>query len=266
MELVSASKLRKASEYALQSRDYYDLAIEILSILSVKPELAQQSFFEQRTLKNHLYVVVTSNSGLAGAYNSNVLKRLTDELIVDSAKNYHSHVIAVGNKGAQFVRRFKDLNLEAVCAEYKDQPSANDIRPLLLNVINLYKDHKVDRVTLIYTKFKSTISQQVRSTQLLPIIELEDLPVTETKISNFEPDLESVIDQIAIRLIEAELWQAILEALASEQAMRMMAMKNASDNAKDLIEDYTLELNTLRQASITQELAEISGGVEALKD
>ena len=86
-----------------------------------------------------------------------------------------------------------------------------------------------------------------------------------TKFSNFEPDIETVIEQITTRLVEAEIWQAVLESLASEHAMRMMAMKNASDNAKDLIEDYTLELNTIRQASITQELAEISGGVEALK-
>ncbi len=93
-----------------------------------------------------------------------------------------------------------------------------------------------------------------------------DARIALQTISNFEPDVETVIDQVATRLIEAQIWQAVLESLASEHAMRMVAMKNATDNAKDLIDDYTLELNTARQASITQELAEITGGAEALKD
>ncbi len=126
-----------------------------------------------------------------------------------------------------------------------------------------HRDQLADEVSIIYTKFKSTLSQEARSKQLLPAPapegEEKDVP-----ISNFEPDVETVIEQVTTRLIEAQIWQAVLESLASEHAMRMMATKNATDNANDLIEDYTLELNTARQAAITQELAEITGGAEAL--
>jgi F-type H+-transporting ATPase subunit gamma len=135
---------------------------------------------------------------------------------------------------------------------------------LLNTIVNKYKEENIDEVRLLYTVFKSTVVQTSNDFQLLPVV-VEPNEAKTQSMSNFEPDVETVIDQIATRLIEAQVWQAILESLASEHAMRMVAMKNASDNAKDLIDDYTLELNTARQASITQELAEITGGAEALK-
>ncbi len=267
MELVSASKLKKATEYAFKSRDYYELASEMLYRIAEKQEVSTQPLFERRAIKTKLYIVITSNSGLAGAYNANVLKQLTAELIKDQANKIKVKVIVVGNRGAQFVRHL-DVELLAYYPEYKDQPSANDIRPLLDMLITEYKKKAVDEVKLFYTKYKSSISQLASAIQLLPLVKPDQDPDTfaPLKVSTFEPDLETVIDQISTRLIEAEIWQAILESMASEHAMRMLAMKNASDNAKDLIADYTLELNSLRQASITQELAEISGGVEALKE
>jgi F-type H+-transporting ATPase subunit gamma len=126
-----------------------------------------------------------------------------------------------------------------------------------------YKQEKVDEIHILYTHFKSTIVQEVRIQQLLPA------PTPEasdnlTAMSNFEPDVETVVEQTTTRLIEAQIWQDVLESLASEHAMRMIATKNATDNANDLIDDYTLVLNNARQADITQELAEISGGAEAM--
>lgn len=266
MQLVSASKLRRAQEYALRSRDYHALATELLQKLSLIKEVEVQPMFQKRTVKKRLYVVITSNSGLAGAYNANVLKTLTTSLRQDRSASISSKVITVGGKGAQFVRRISDTELLAVYSAFGDKPSANDIRPLLNQVVNDFKYQTFDEVRLIYTVFNSTISQTATDMQLLPARKLENFDSTlASDVSNFEPDVETVIDQVATRLIEAQLWQAILESLASEHAMRMVAMKNATDNAKDLIDDYTLELNTARQASITQELAEISGGVEALK-
>lgn len=263
MELVSASKLRRAQEYAGRSRDYRDLAYAMLKRLNAMVEVERQPLFRKRTVKDRLYVVVTSNTGLAGAYNANVLKLLTQGLQRDRSDKVKSHVITIGSKGAQFVRRLQDIDLIAVYPPFGDQPTANDVQPILNNIMDHYRGEKVDEVYMIYTKFISTVSQQPQSQQLLPA----PAPADEEKdvpISNFEPDVETVVEQITTRLIEAQIWQAILESLASEHAMRMLATKNATDNANDLIADYTLELNTARQAAITQELAEISGGAEAL--
>lgn len=264
MQLVSASKLRRAQEYAQRSRAYGDLAYALMKKLSAIQEVERQPLFAKRPVKARLYVIVTSNTGLAGAYNANILKQLTIGLQRDKTDKVKSHVIAVGSKGAQFVRRISEAELLAAYPPFGDQPTANDLRPILNTVVQEHKAMKVDEVVIIYTQFKSTISQQVVSQQLLPAPLPDKTEGPVASISNFEPDIETVIDQVATRLIEAQLWQAVLESLASEHAMRMLATKNATDNANDLIDDYTLELNTARQAAITQQLAEISGGAEAL--
>jgi F-type H+-transporting ATPase subunit gamma len=263
MELVSASKLRRAQEYAAASRDYGDLAYDLLRRLSSMVEVERQPLFRKRPVKNRLYIVITSNTGLAGAYNANVLKLLATSLQADRSEKIKSHVITVGSKGAQFVRRLHDVNLVAVYPPFGDRPTANDIRPLLNNVMDQHREELADEVHIIYTTFKSTLSQEAQSRQLLPAPAPEG-QAAELAVSNFEPDVETVIEQVTTRLIEAQIWQAVLESLASEHAMRMVATKNATDNANDLIDDYTMELNTARQAAITQELAEITAGAEAL--
>lgn len=262
-QLVAASKLRRAQEYAQKSRAYADLAEELLARLGNINEVERHALFAKRPAKNRLYIIVTSNSGLAGAYNANVLKELTNAVQQDQAAKVDSQVIAIGNKGAQFVRRLRELDLEAAYPGFGDHPTANDLRPVLNTIVEHYRAGTVDEVHVIYTKFITTVIQQAASLQLLPATAPEGNQAAPD-VSTFEPDVETVIDQIATRLIEAEIWQAVLEGLASEHAMRMVAMKNATDNAKDLIDDYTLELNTARQAAITQELAEITGGAEAL--
>ncbi len=263
MELVSASKLRKAQAYAKRSRDYRDLAYDLLRRLNAMSEVEQLPLFRKRTVKNRLYVVITSNTGLAGAYNANVLKLLTAGLREDRDKKVKSHVITIGSKGAQFVRRLHNVELTAVYPPFGDQPTANDIRPILNTVIDKYTDETIDDVRVLYTVFKSNLVQEATDLLLLPAPVIDNADV-ELTVSNFEPDAETVVAEVTTRLIEAQIWQAVLESLASEHAMRMMATKNATDNANDLIGDYTLELNTARQAAITQELAEITGGAEAL--
>jgi F-type H+-transporting ATPase subunit gamma len=263
MELVSASKLRRAQDYAQRSRDYRDLAYDLLQRLNAMSEVERLPLFRKRPVKNRLYIVITSNTGLAGAYNANVLKLLLKDLQADEAHKIKSHVITIGSKGAQFVRRITDVNLMAAYPPFGDHPTANDARPILNTIIEQYKSEAVDEVRVLYTDFKSTVSQTVVDLSLLPAPMLSD-DNSSAPISNFEPDVETVVHEVTTRLIEAQVWQAILESLASEHAMRMLATKNATDNANDLIDDYTLALNTARQAAITQELAEISGGAEAL--
>jgi F-type H+-transporting ATPase subunit gamma len=268
MQLVSASKMRRAQEAALASRPYREAAYELLSRLNAVKEVAREPLFRTRPIKSRLYVIITSNSGLAGAYNANALKLLFKAIEEDQKNGVSSRVIAIGSKGAQFVRRLRGVELVAVYSALGDHPTANDLRPVLNTMINDYKEAVVDEVQIIYTMFKSSITQVAQSLPLLPAqaeLTAQDQQVPADTVShNFEPDVETVIEQVTTRLIEAQLWQAVLESLASEHSMRMMAMKNATDNAKDLIDDYTLELNTARQASITQELAEITGGAEAL--
>ncbi len=268
MQLVSASKMRRAQEYAFRSRAYRDMATELLGRLNDTREVENHPLYKVRSVHSRLYVVITSNSGLAGAYNANVLKMLARSLHDDQKSGVTSKVIVVGKRGAQFVRRLKDIELIGVYNDFGDQPTANDVRPILNSIMSHYSDASVDEVRLIYTLFKSNIQQIATNAQLLPAIleTADDITPDNKQFSTFEPNVETVIEQITVRLVEAQLWQALLESLASEHSMRMLAMKNATDNANELIADYTLEYNTARQANITQELAEITGGAEALND
>lgn len=265
MELVSASKLRRAQEFALRSREYRDMAYDLLTRLSAVNEVEREPLFRKRTVKTRLYVVVTSNTGLAGAYNANILKLLTTNLQQDRENRVKSQVITIGSKAAQFVRRIENVELIAAYPPFADQPSANDIRPILNTVLEKYQDESVGEVRVLYTLCKSTINQVPQDLQILPAQKPQaDDDTQAPSATTFEPSVETVVAQVTTRLIEAQIWQGVLESLASEHAQRMVATKNATDNANDLIKDYTLELNTARQAAITQELAEISGGAEAL--
>jgi F-type H+-transporting ATPase subunit gamma len=206
---------------------------------------------------------------LAGAYNSNVLRRLTRELLADKEAGIKSQAIVIGKQGAKFIVRFEDVELVAAYTDFPENPTANDIRPILDTVIQKFKDGEADAVDVLYTDYKSSITQEVTIERLLPVAyadqdeDSDDVTIQGEVV--FEPSAKAVLQTVTERLIESQLNQAFLESSASEQSMRMMAMKNASDNASDLIEDLTLAFNTARQAAITQELAEITGGSEAIK-
>jgi F-type H+-transporting ATPase subunit gamma len=263
MELVSSSKLRRAQRQALASRAYREAAYALLARLSTIKEVEQQPLFRKRPVKNRLYVVITSNSGLAGAYNANVLKLLTQSVRKDHADKVRPSVITIGNKGVQLVRRLSGVELVAHYPAFGDEPTEADIQPILNALVENYRDEKIDEVRVLYTNFQSSITQVATNLPLLPA-QVDEAAAKSDVVMNFEPDVETVVHQTAARLIEAQIWQALLESLASEHAMRALAMKNATDNANDLIGDYTLEYNTARQGAITQELAEITGGAEAL--
>lgn len=267
MELVSSSKLKRAQRQAQASRDYREAAYSLLAHLSTVKEVERQPLFRKRPVKHRLYVVITSNSGLAGAYNANVLKQLTQAVKQDQAEKVKSSAVTIGSKGAQFVRRLSDVDLLAHYPAFGDEPTEHDVQPVLNMLIESYKDEEVDEVRVLYTVYKSSITQVATSLPLLPAkVEPGDGQAAgqPNSLLNFEPDVETVIHHIGSRLILLQIWQALLESLASEHAMRAIAMKNATDNATDLIDDYTLEYNTARQGAITQEIAEISGGAEAM--
>lgn len=265
MELVSASKMRRAQESANKSRDFRNVAREILTRLRELTDVDQHPLFKQRKVNTRLHVVIASDRTLAGAYNSNVLKAFANALQEDQTEGVRSQVIVIGRQAARFVSKLQDVDVAGVYEHFPEHPTANDIRPLLNSLTEKFIDHAVDAVDIIYTDFKSSIRQEVDTLRLLPAafqkIEIE--PDLEKAI--FEPSVQAVLDNVTMRLIEAQLSQAILESFASEHSMRMMAMKNASDNATEIIDDLTLAFNSARQASITQEIAEITGGAEAIQ-
>jgi F-type H+-transporting ATPase subunit gamma len=264
MELVSASKMRRAQDSANKSRDFRNVAREILTRLRQLTDVNEHPLFKQRKIKTRMHVVIASDRTLAGAYNSNVLKVFATELQQDKAEGITSQVIVIGRQVARFVSKVEGAQVVAVYENFPEHPTANDIRPLLNTVVDKFIAHEVDAVDVIFTDYKSSIRQEVASQRLLPAAfqQIEMEPDLEKAI--FEPSVQAVLDNVSIRLIEAQLSQDILESFASEHSMRMMAMKSASDNATDIISDLTLALNTARQASITQEIAEITGGAEAI--
>lgn len=265
MELVSSSKLRRAQAAAQTSRAYRQAAYDLLARLNQVREVERQPLFKKRPIRTRLYIVITSNSGLAGAYNANVLKLLVQAIKQDQTDKVKSSVITVGSKGAQFVRRLENVELLSHYPAFGDEPTEQAIVPLLNSVIEAYTSQAADEIRLLYTEFKSSLNQQAVSLTILPA-GLTEMPkdAPAPGFMNFEPDVETVIHNVGSRLIQAQIWQALLESLASEHAMRAVAMKNATDNADELIGDYTLEYNSTRQGQITQEIAEITGGAEAL--
>ncbi len=267
MELVSASKMRRAQEHAASGRLYRQYAHSLLTRLSSITEVEEHPLYQKRDIKTRLYIVITSNSGLAGAYNANVIRMLTRLVISDEKAGIKTQVIAIGKKGAQFARNVKALDMIAAFTEIGDNPDANVIRPILNSAADMYRDKSVDDVQLLYTQFKSNLVQEATQLSLLPARfestdESDSEPIAN---STFEPSIEVVLSEVTERLLEVQLYQAMLESVASEHSMRMLAMKNATDNATDIIADLTLEFNTARQAAITQELSEITGGAEAIQ-
>ncbi|MDB5186179.1 MAG: atpG [Candidatus Saccharibacteria bacterium] len=265
MQLVSASKLRRMQEAAQATQAYSKYARELLTHLRAQPDTNEFKLYQDRPVKNRLLIVITSDRGLAGAYNSNVLKKYITELRKDDAEGVKNSTIVFGRQGANTVARLKDTVISGVYTNLPDRPGIGDIEAAINTAIKSFHDGEVDAVDVIYTHFISTINQEPVMQRLLPAGFTEEAVSEAIKTAEFEPSPEVVLHNVTVRLIESQVLQSVLESNVSEQAMRMMAMKNATDNASDLIDEYTLAYNNARQAAITQELAEITGGVEAMK-
>ncbi len=265
MELVSASKMRRAQDSALKSRAYRNTARQILSRLRELTDVSKNPLFSVRMVQTRLIIVISSDRGLAGAYNSNVLRRLTQELKEDRTSDVKTQLIVIGKRAANVVGRIEGTDVVGLYEHFPEQPNANDIRPILTTLLNSFKDSTVDAVDVLYTDYKSSIKQEVTLDRLLPAAYSSVHITPDLEAAVFEPSPQAVLSVITERLIEADLTQAIYESQASEQSSRMLAMKNATDNANELVDDLTLAFNTARQAGITQELAEITGGAEAMK-
>ena len=265
MQMVAASKMRRAQDATKATAAYTATAREILANLAKQGATNNHPLFEAREVKKRILIVIASDKGLAGAYNGNVAKHYLRELIADDKAGVKTDTIAIGRKVTQFVTRLKDAKLIGAYEDLPDQLEGHELRAVLDTAYKLYESGDVDAVDMVYTEFLSSIKQLAKTERLLPAGQAGEPTDEAIKEAEFEPSTEEVLENVVYRLLGAQLFQAFLDARASEHSMRMLAMKNATDNATDLIDDLTLEINKARQAAITQELAEISGGSEAMK-
>ena len=266
MQLVAASKMRRAQESEKASAPYTRMANEILTHLANQGETARHPLFQQReTIKARMLIVVATDKGLAGAYDANVLKLYAKQLTDDKASGVKSSTITIGRRANRFASRIKDVNVVSAYQDLPDDPSGAQLHAITDAAMAAFQSGEVDGVDIVFTEFISSVNQQPLVQRLLPA-GFEETEVSDAiRTAEFEPSAEEVLEAATYRLIEAQIYHALLTARASEYIMRMLAMKNATDNANDLIDDLTLAMNKARQGAITQELAEISGGSEAMK-
>jgi F-type H+-transporting ATPase subunit gamma len=263
LEVVAAARMRRVVSLVEGSRSYGDLAASIMRRVVANPEAKNHPFFADRPDKPTLYVVITSDRGQAGAFNSNIFN-LT--IAGFKEERQRPQVIVFGRKGARFFSRLSDVDLIGTYENIPDNPDVNVFAPVIDFIQDETAAGNIGKVVIVYTQFVSSLVQKATSFQFLPV---DTTPVAENenvdhRVYEFEPDTTDVLDE-AIRLYSAaKLMQARIESAASEHAMRMVAMGNANRNATDLIDDLTLELNATRQAAITQEIAEITGGAAAI--
>lgn len=266
MQMIAAVKMRKAVDSAVSTREYADIAQDLLDSLIGKR--LEHPLVEVRNEQKPkiLMIMISSNRGLCGSYNSNVLKAGTRLL---EAFPTRPEMIAVGRKSALFARRNK-LKLLAIYEKLSDTPALEDVLPIVRSVSRDFLSKKYDLVYTLYTHFISGLKQEIKLKQLLPISgktikpKSRDTDGEDEEEYVFEPSKKQLLDVVLPKLVEVELYRAFLESSASEHSSRMIAMKNATESAAEMIDELTLEYNKGRQASITQELAEITGGAEAL--
>jgi F-type H+-transporting ATPase subunit gamma len=260
MQLVAASKLRRAQTAALGPQAYTAAARELLANLSGQPVVKRHPLMTERPVKRSLSILIAGDRGMAGGYNSNVVRALGRHL--HATPGVEHSAIAIGRRAAMHLARAKDVH-ELATFDIEAGDADTDIAiPVLEQVVKLYESGEIDAVNLVTTDFVSTVTQKVEVRQMLPVV-LTEKPAPKGD-SEMEPEAEDLVDFAIRRVLEAELVQAILEARASEQAARMLAMMNATDNADDIISDLTLVYNNERQSGITQEISEITGGAEAI--
>ncbi len=265
MQMVAASKMRRAQDADKASMAYFHAARELLTYFASQNIVADHRWFVKRPVKTRLLILIASDKGLAGAYNTNVFKEYVSLLREDDKNGIANQTISVGRKASHFVSRLKDTEVIGTYEDMPDHPEGAQFYTILNTAKDAYEDGRVDAVDVVYTNFVSSMKQEATTLRLFPAGFIEVAVSEYVREAKYEPSIERVLDDAAYRLIGSQLFQALLDARASEYSMRMLAMKNATDNASDLVDDLTLAMNKARQGAITQELAEISSGAEAMK-
>ena len=262
MSMIAASKMRRAQEMALQSRPYAETMRSLLSHLAAQPRDEEEAhdLLTQREVQRIQLIHITPDRGLTGGLNSN-LNRAAGQFVVEHGEN--ASVIAVGRKGRDFFVR-AGANVKAVFSDLGDRPSYADITPVARIAIDDYLAGESDAVFISYGDYVSTTVQRPRILPLIPV-EPAELDQAEAVGYIYEPDALEVLAVLLPRFIEMQIYHAVLEGVASEQSARMVAMQSATDNANEMIDDLTLEMNKARQDMITGELLDLVGGAAAIE-
>ncbi len=264
LEMVSASKIRKAQERMKTSRPYARAMKQVIGHLAQANTDYQHPFMvERKDVKRVGFIIVSSDRGLAGGLNNNLFRKMLGEIRQWNEKGVEVDVVTIGQKASVYFRRVK-VNMLASVSHLGDTPKLDQLIGVIKVMLDAYTEASLDRVFVVYNDFVNTMTQRAAFDQLLP------LPAAETQVARhdwdyiYEPDAATVLDHVITRYIESLVYQAVLENIASEHAARMVAMKAASDNASKLIGTLQLVYNKARQAAITQEISEIVGGAAAV--
>ena len=266
MEMVAASKMRKAQERMRAARPYSDKIRNIASNLArANPEYTHPFLVKQNDSKAVGFIVVTTDKGLCGGLNTNALRLVTTKVRELESQGNKIEAVAIGNKGLGFLNRI-GAKVVAHAVQLGDTPHLDKLIGPVKLLLDAYQDGKLDAVYLVYTKFINTMKQEAMLEQLLPLTakRLEADGGQHSWDYLYEPEAQTVIDELLVRYVEALIYQAVAENLASEQSARMVAMKSASDNAGNVIGELKLIYNKTRQAAITKELSEIVAGAAAV--
>ncbi|MDO8568852.1 MAG: ATP synthase F1 subunit gamma [Dehalococcoidales bacterium] len=265
MEMIAASKMKRAQEHGLAGRPYAEKIRQVIADLAALPSTgaALHPLLQSRPVSKITIIHITPDRGLCGGLNGN-MNRTTGSFITQQKTegNIPVTLVCVGNKGFEFMRRY-GRDVRAEFTKLGDQPKLFDTLPISRIIIDDYTNGVTDRVYVAYPQFVSTVVQRPVMLQILPV-EPASIPCAQNVDYIYEPSPEAVLSELLPRFIETTVYHAILEAIASEQSARMVAMRNATDNGNELVGDLTLLYNKARQESITKELLDIAGGAAAL--
>ncbi len=264
LEMVSASKIRKAQERMKASRPYARAMRQVIGHLAqANSEFRHPYLVERSEIKRVGYIIVSSDRGLAGGLNNNLFRRLLGEIRKHHEAGAQVDVVTIGQKASVFFRRIK-VDMVASVSHLGDSPHVEQLIGVIKTMLDAYSSGKVDKVFLCYNSFVNTMTQRAAFDQLLPLPPSDGAVAQHEWDYIYEPDAETVLEHVLTRYIESLVYQAVMENIASEHAARMVAMKAASDNANKLIDTLNLVYNKARQAAITQEISEIVGGAAAV--
>ncbi len=275
MKMVAAAKLRKVQNNMLELRPYADKMRSVIASLAATAGEESHPLLAKRPRKKAEVLVITSDKGLCGAFNTNILRTalkqinsLQDEQGDESAGKLDVSVSFVGRKAQEYFKR-KGMETRQSWTGISGALAFSDAKAISDNIIDKYVEGEVDEVHLVYNEFVNVVKQEVRSVKLLPTTAEAEAEEEFTGLTSdfiFEPDREQLLEALLPKNVEIQIYRALLESMASEEAARMSAMENATKAASEMIDTLTLQYNKARQASITGELMDIVGGVEALKD
>ena len=264
LEMVSASKIRKAQDLMKASRPYARLMRQVIGhVARANTEYKHPFLVERKEIKRVGYLVVSTDRGLCGGLNSNLFRRILAEIRDWQIKGVEVDVVTIGNKANAFFKRLK-VNLIGSVSQLGEKPQVAQLIGVIKVMLDSYSDGRIDRLSLAYNDFINTMSQKPTLDVLLPLPPSDELATTHDWDYIYEPGADVVLEHVLTRYVESLVYQATLENLASEHAARMVAMKSASDNASKAIETLNLIYNKARQAAITQEISEIVSGAAAV--